>query len=129
MTFLILVLTMSALGAQAAVPAPKPAAAAGSAQAPSAGNAESGKKTFAGVGCYECHGYVARGGSAGPRLAPRPIACAAFSKYLRSPTGQMPPYTSKVLPEKDLADLYAYLQSIPEPPAVKSIPQLNNLGR
>lgn len=128
MNFLILLLTLSVLGTQTPAQAAKPAANTGS-QAASAGSAESGKKIFAGVGCYECHGYVAQGGSAGPRLAPRPIAFAAFSKYLRRPTAQMPPYTSKVLSDKDLADLYVYLQSIPEPPAVKSIPQLNNLGR
>jgi mono/diheme cytochrome c family protein len=87
------------------------------------GNAENGKKLFSQYGCYQCHGYAAQGG-VGPRLAPRPLAFAAFSKYLRQPTGEMPPYTVKVVSESQLADLYAYLQSIPPPPSVESIPLL-----
>ena len=102
------------------------AAPATSTQAAPSGNAETGKKIFANDGCYECHGYVAQGGSAGPRLAPRPIAFAAFSRYVRHPTNQMPPYTAKVVSDQDLADIYAFLLSIPPPPAVKNIPELNN---
>jgi mono/diheme cytochrome c family protein len=128
-SFLILLLTASALGTQTPRQAPSPGGAAGNAQAAPAGNAENGKKIFAGYGCYECHGYVAQGGAAGPRLAPRPIAFAAFSKYLRHPTAQMPPYTNKVVSDKEVADIYAFLQSIPEPPQARSIPQLNNAER
>jgi mono/diheme cytochrome c family protein len=122
-SFMILLMTAFALGAQLPVGS---GAAAGTVQAAPAGNAENGKKIFAGYGCYECHGYVAQGGGAGPRLAPRPIAFAAFSRYLRRPTGQMPPYTNKVVSDKDVADIFAFLQSIPEPLPLKSIPQLNN---
>jgi mono/diheme cytochrome c family protein len=85
-----------------------------------AGNAQNGKKLFANVGCYQCHGFEGQGG-VGPRLAPRPIAFATFSKYLRQPTGEMPPYTAKVVSDKDLADVYSFLQSIPEPPSPESI--------
>ena len=100
--------------------------AAANAQAAPAGNAANGKKIFASYGCYECHGYVGQGGSAGARLAPRPIAFAAFVNYVRRPTNQMPPYTAKVVSDQELADIYAFLQSLPPPAAVKSIPQLNN---
>jgi ubiquinol-cytochrome c reductase cytochrome c subunit len=58
-------------------------------------------------------------------LAPRPIAFATFSKYLRQPTGEMPPYTAKVLSDKDMADIYSLLLSIPEPPSPDSIPILS----
>jgi mono/diheme cytochrome c family protein len=86
------------------------------------GNAQNGKKLFAADGCYQCHGYEAQGATpTGPRLGPRPIAFAQFSKYVRNPTGQMPPYTSKSVPDKDLADIYAFLQSLPAPPAVDAI--------
>ena len=34
----------------------------------------------------------------------------------------MPPYTAKVVPEKDLADLYAFLKSLPQPKPAKEIP-------
>src|SRR5215510_12450540 len=88
-----------------------------------AGNADNGKKLYAQYGCYQCHGYAAQGG-VGPRLAPRPLAFGAFSKYVRQPTGEMPPYTSKVLSETGLADVYSFLQSVPRPPEADNIPLL-----
>ena len=85
------------------------------------GDPKNGKKLFAADGCYQCHGYEAQGATpTGPRLGPRPIAFAQFSKYVRTPTGQMPPYTIKSVPDKDLADIYAFLQSLPAPPSVDS---------
>ena len=102
-----------------------PARPASTPQGASAANAEAGKKLFVSYGCYQCHGYEAQGSSAtGPRLGPRPIAFAQVSKYVRAPTGQMPPYTTKVLPDADLANIYAFLQSRPVPPAVEDIPLL-----
>ena len=92
-----------------------------------AGNAQKGKQLFQNDGCYQCHGREAQGGlGTGPRLAPRPIAFAVLSKYVRQPTGQMPPYTSKVVSDQDLADIYAFLQAQPQPPPAKNIPLLNN---
>lgn len=115
----ILGILMVACALEAQSPTPSASAT------PPAGNAENGKKIFASYGCYQCHGYEAQGG-VGARLAPRPIAFAAFSKYIRQPTGEMPPYTQKVLSEKEVADIYRFLQSIPEPKPVKNIPLLNN---
>jgi len=91
----------------------------------SAQNAQTGKKIFDSYGCYQCHDHDGHGG-AGARLAPNPISFAAFSRYVRQPTGEMPPYTKKVVSDQELADIYAYLQSIPQPPAAKSIPALNH---
>ena len=91
------------------------------------GDAQHGRKLFETYGCYQCHGREAQGGlGTGPRLGPKPIAFAAVQKYIRQPTGQMPPYTAKVVNDKDLADIYAFLQSVTVPPAAKSIPLLNN---
>jgi ubiquinol-cytochrome c reductase cytochrome c subunit len=92
-----------------------------------AGNADNGKKLWNAVGCYQCHGYAAQGG-VGARLAPNVPAFTTLVKYVRSPKGEMPPYTSKVLYEAQLADIYAYLKSIPKPPDPKSIPLLNKSG-
>jgi ubiquinol-cytochrome c reductase cytochrome c subunit len=81
-------------------------------QAAPAGNAEAGKKLYESYGCYQCHGREAQGSSAtGPRLGPKPIAFTAFSRYVRSPTGQMPPYTSKVVSDAEMADIYAFVQA------------------
>src|SRR5437868_15511730 len=65
------------------------AAAALAQTAAPAGDAKNGKKLFAADGCYQCHGYEAQCATpTGPRLGPRPIAFAQFSKYVRQPTGQ-----------------------------------------
>jgi ubiquinol-cytochrome c reductase cytochrome c subunit len=89
-----------------------------------AGNVENGKKLFVRDGCYECHGYAGQGG-AGVRLAPKVMALESFIKYVRNPSGAMPPYTTKVASNADLTDIRAFLATIPEPPPVKSIPILS----
>jgi hypothetical protein len=61
----------------------------------------------------------------GPRLAPDPIPFEALSAFVRSTSRQMPPYRVKILSDADLADIYAYLQSIPKPPDAKTLPQLS----
>ena len=99
--------------------------AAPRAQNAPAGNAQNGKKLFASYGCYECHGREAQGG-AGPRIGPNPPPFAGFQRYVRQPAGQMPPFTSKVVSDAELADIYAFLQSLPQPPPAKNIPLLNN---
>lgn len=84
-----------------------------------------GKTLFSKYGCYECHGTQGQGTTAGARLAPKPIALAALIAYVRAPKGQMPPYTTKVVSDAELADIRAYLASIPDPPPSKNIPLLN----
>ena len=94
---------------------------AGSALAqPPAGDAAKGKELYLKNGCYECHGTVGQGGT-GPRIAPRTGSLA----YIRRPAGQMPPYTPKVMPDADVADVLAYLMTIPVPPPAKNIAPLN----
>ena len=116
LTLLISMTLASVLAAQN--PAP------GANSAPPAGNAANGKKIYVAYGCYQCHGYDGQGG-AGARLAPRPISFTAFARYTRKPTNQMPPYTAKVVTDQELADIYAFLQTVPPPPAVDSIPLLS----
>ena len=91
------------------------------AQAP-AGTAANGKRLFEQFGCYTCHGWQGQGSAAGPRIAPRPIAAAALIAYVRKPSGQMPPFTDKVISDAQLTDIRAYLASLPEP--AKDIPLL-----
>lgn len=112
-------------GGGAVVTAQTPSPAQPAAAAEPRGNAAAGRKLYVSHGCYQCHGYEAQGSSAtGPRLGPRPIPLAAFSRYVRQPTGQMPPYTVKVLSDAELIDVYAFVQSRPAPPPVQSIPLL-----
>ena len=116
---ILLAMTASVWSAQSPAQAP--------ATAP-AGNAEAGKKLFVDRGCWQCHGLAAHGGAdAGPRLAGRTPPWAGFSKYVRQSTDQMIPYTLKVLSDQELVDIYAWLKSIPPPPAVSSIPELKRV--
>jgi mono/diheme cytochrome c family protein len=101
--------------------------AAMGAQAPQ-GDATRGKATFLRVGCWSCHGYEGQGAATGPKLAPGPRAWPAFSTFVRTTSGVMPPYTEKVVSTQDLADIHAYLASIPASPAPASIPVLQQLG-
>ena len=64
------------------------------------------------------------GGATGPGSPAGWSPWPAFSRYVRRPTEEMIPYTAKVLPDKELADIYAWLRAIPAPPPVASIPQL-----
>jgi mono/diheme cytochrome c family protein len=112
----VVAVVSGSLTASDRLPQASPSAAARRAAAP-AGHADNGKKIYVSYGCYECHNYAANGGVAGARLAPHPLAWDEFSRYVRKPTGEMPPYTTKVLTDAELADIYAFLVTIPEPPA------------
>jgi len=91
------------------------------------GNAENGKRLFLKNGCYQCHGQAGQGGLAGARLAQTKLTLAAFSAYVRNPTpGGMPPYRAKVMSDAELADVYSYIKSLPEPRPAKDIPLLND---
>ena len=111
---------------QQAGPAPRAEAAPAPQQQQNVpqGNAANGRKLFGSFGCYQCHGYEAQGGSAGPRLAPRPIAYAQFMKYVRHPTNEMPPFTDKIVKDAELTDIYAFLRAQPAPPDLDKIPLL-----
>jgi mono/diheme cytochrome c family protein len=91
------------------------------------GNAQNGKKLLASDGCYECHGREGQGSTqtGAARIGPPQLSFEGFQNYVRKPTNQMPPYTSKAIPDQDLGDIYAYLKSIPMPPKGKDIPLLN----
>jgi len=91
-----------------------------------AGNVENGKKLYAANRCWECHDDQGQGGN-GPRIGPTALSLATVTAYLRHPRGQMPPYIPKVVSDAEIADIYAFLQSQPKPPAAKSIPLLNSL--
>ena len=92
-------------------------------------DAARGKAAFMRYGCYSCHGTVGQGiAFAGPRIAPGPPAWSVVSAYVRKPGGQMPSFDAKVLPEQDLADIYAYLKAIPQTRPASQIPALSGIN-
>jgi mono/diheme cytochrome c family protein len=92
-----------------------------------AGNAQDGNRIYTADGCYECHGRVGQGSvqTGAPRIGPPALTIDAFARYIHAPTGNMPPYTSKVVSDQDIADIYAFLKSLPAAPQAKDIPLLN----
>jgi len=89
-----------------------------------AGRVDVGATLYRKVGCFQCHVNEAQGGANGPKLGPDPVPFARFTQYVRRPTGDMPPYSEKVLSAQDMADIYAFVRARPRPPAVSAIPLL-----
>jgi mono/diheme cytochrome c family protein len=109
---------IAALGAAASL-------AYGQSQAPS-GDAAHGKELFLREGCYACHGTAGHGEPYGPRLAPNPLPFAAVIGQLRQPRANMPRYGQQFVSDHDVADIYAYLASIPAGPKATDIPLLRD---
>ena len=115
----ILALLLFAVFAAAQTPAP-------------GGDPRKGKDVYVRFGCYGCHDYSGQGGNGaatGPRLIGLQMTETAFIAFLRSPSRpqNMPPYTVKVMPEGQVADLYAYIKTFQPSPAAKDIPLLNTI--
>ncbi|HEY4211949.1 MAG TPA: cytochrome c [Steroidobacteraceae bacterium] len=91
------------------------------------GNVTRGKQLYLDTGCYQCHGTLGAGG-AGPRLAPGPLPIQAYTLQLRHPRARMPVYTALVMPDADVADIYAYLLTIPKGKSAAEIPLLKGIA-
>jgi mono/diheme cytochrome c family protein len=115
---LLTVVTFSTLIAAA------PAMAQSDHPAPAAsGQVQHGQDLWEKNGCYLCHGTVGQGGF-GPAVAVDLIPYVALSAYVRNPTGEMPPFSEKVLSDADLKDIYAYMSAQPAPKSPDSTPLL-----
>jgi mono/diheme cytochrome c family protein len=93
------------------------------------GYEQKGKVAFVQHGCWQCHDFAGEGSVAtsnGKVIARTQLPLDAFVNFVRTTNGQMPPYRALVLSDADLGDIYAYLQSLPEPKAVSDIPLLNS---
>jgi mono/diheme cytochrome c family protein len=99
--------------------------AAVSAQSPAASDAQKGKELYLKYSCYACHGYDGHGG-AGARIVPLAMTVTRFTAYVHNPR-RMPPYTDKVLSDAQLADLFAYIKSLPVSPPADQIPLLSRI--
>jgi ubiquinol-cytochrome c reductase cytochrome c subunit len=105
------------------------ALAAAQTQPTSSGNLQTGKDLYLRYSCYACHGYDGHGG-AGARLVPMRMTGERFTAYLRSPrTPQMPLYSTKLLTDAQLGDVWAYIKSLPPSPDAKDIPLLARIMR
>jgi mono/diheme cytochrome c family protein len=105
------------------------AMSAGAHQAAMAASAENGKTAFTQHGCWQCHDFNGQGSIAtsnGRVIARTALPLDAFKTFVRTSDGPMPPYRSPVLSDSDLEDIYAYLQSLPQPKAVGDIPLLGS---
>ena len=121
-------LTLSPRLSLALVLALAAAASASAADAPR-GDAAKGRQLYTANGCAYCHGTVGQGGggrTGGLRIVQMGIGFPAFLNQLRHPVNEMPPYVESVLADRDVADIFAYVASLPPPPDAKTIPILNN---
>lgn len=85
-----------------------------------------GQILFAKYGCSECHLSHGQGSRiTGSRLGPPQMPASGFIRYVRVPTGEMPPYTAKTVTDQELEAMYGFLLSVPAPPSWKIIPLLN----
>jgi mono/diheme cytochrome c family protein len=104
-------------------------AAAGIAMAQTAaGDAGNGKRVFLADGCFECHGRAGQGGAMNyptPAIAQLEMPVESFVAFLRDAPRDMPAYSAGVLSDKDAADIYAYLRSLPGRKPAKDFPLLN----
>ena len=94
-----------------------------------AADAAKGKAAFTRFGCWQCHDFAGEGSiatSEGKALVRTQLPLEVFKAFVRTTNGAMPPYRPAVLSDGDLDDIYAYLQSLPQPKAVNDIPLLND---
>ena len=108
---IVIAMAASATAAFAQAPAASPAPAV-------QGNADAGRRAFTDYGCYYCHGTVGQGSlpTIGPRVARVARSLDSFRNYLRRPAGRMSSYPAGVIGDDAVADIYAYLRGLPEPP-------------
>jgi mono/diheme cytochrome c family protein len=93
------------------------------------GDAANGKHLYLANYCYTCHGRVGQGGAyngPAPALAKTAMPYEGLVGQTRNPSNDMPGYSAQVLPDQALADIYAYLQSLPGPSDPKGVALLKD---
>ncbi len=104
-------------------------AAAAQAQDAPPGDAANGKRIFLADGCFTCHGRSGQGGAyngPAPILAHTALPFDGFKGQMRNPSNDMPAYPDAVLSDKDIADIYAFVETLPGAKSAKDFPLLNN---
>jgi mono/diheme cytochrome c family protein len=92
------------------------------------GNAEAGGRLYTAKSCYLCHGTVGQGGVPYPRIARVQRGQENFIRYVRRPA-RMAAYSEAVVSDAELADIYAFLRSLPAPAPVDENPLLKQMRR
>ena len=78
------------------------------------GDAERGREVFFANGCTVCHGDQGEGGI-GPTLPQSRLDPEQLVAQARRPRGVMPRYDVSVIPDEHLADVLAWLHTLPLP--------------
>lgn len=93
------------------------------------GDAANGKRIYLADGCFTCHGRAGQGGAfngPAPRLAQTILPFDGFKGQIRNPVNDMPAFSGANLSDKDIADIFAFVRSLPGPRSAKDIAILNN---
>ena len=93
------------------------------------GDPVNGKRLYLADGCFTCHGRSGQGGAfngPAPSLAKTEMPFDAFKAQLREPANDMPAYSTAVLSDQEIADMYAFVQSLPAARSAKDISILTN---
>ena len=61
-----------------------------------------------------------------PIVAHTALPFDGFKGQIRDPSDNMPAYSEAVLSDKDIADIYAFVESLPGPRSPKDVSVLNN---
>jgi ubiquinol-cytochrome c reductase cytochrome c subunit len=87
-----------------------------------AGEAKAGLAAFNSYGCYTCHGIIGQGTLRdGPHINAAALGYPAVLAQLRNPRYEMPAYTEVQISDRTVADIYAYLTTLPKAPDAKTI--------
>jgi mono/diheme cytochrome c family protein len=80
------------------------------------GDAAKGKQEYLEHDCYACHGRVGEGGSfmySAPPLAGLNMPAVALQGFLRAAPNDMPSFAPTTLTNDDIANIAAFLRSLP----------------
>ena len=81
--------------------------------APAQPGATSGAEIWTRAGCAGCHGPHGAGTAIAPALAATSLELVPFTSAVRTARGAMPAYGVAALPDDVVAELHAYLASLP----------------
>ena len=98
-----------------------------SAQNTTPSDVANGKRIYLSAGCFTCHGRAGQGGAynyPAPVLAQTRLPVEAFTVMVRAGPRDMPAYSDSVLSDKELADVHAFLRSLPGRRPVGELPIL-----